>query len=313
MKILFLGTPQFSATILEKLYNIKKHEIVGVVTKLDKPTGRGQKMAVSPVKAFAESKKIPCFQFKSISKEGFDVLNELNADVVITASFGQILRQNIIDMTRFGVINVHASLLPKYRGSSPIQWAVIKGEKKTGVTIMQTDIGVDTGDMLLKAEVDIKPDETSGELMDRLAVVGADALIEALDKLEKGELKREKQDDALSSWFPMLKKEDGKIDFSKSAEEIKNLCRGLNPWPICFVMLNETDKLKVFKAEPYDMDIAPEAVNGQVLVADGKKGLIVKCGDGAVLLEKIQAPNSKAMNSNEYLRGKKIPLDKVFE
>ncbi len=313
MKVLFLGTPEFSATILEKLYNSKKHELVGVVTKLDKPTGRGHKVVSSPVKIFAEKNKIPCFQFKSISKEGFDVLNELGADVIVTASFGQILRQNIIDMTPFGVINVHGSLLPKYRGSSPIQWAVIKGEKKTGVTIMQTDIGVDTGDMLLKSEIEIDENETAGELMDRLAVVGADALLDALEKLEKGELKREKQDDANSSWFPMLKKEDGKINFSSSADEIKNLCRGLNPWPICYVMLNETDKLKVFSAKPYDMDIDPSVKNGQVLIADGKKGLVVKCEGGAVLLEKIQAPNSKAMNSNEYLRGKKIPLDKVFE
>lgn len=313
MKILFLGTPEFSATILEKLYSSKEHEIVGVVTKLDKKVGRGQKMSSSPVKAFAEKHNIPCFQFQSISKEGFDVLDPLGADVVITASFGQILRQNIIDMTPYGVINVHASLLPKYRGSSPIQWAVIKGEKKTGVTIMQTDIGVDTGDMLLKAEVDILPEETSGELMQRLALVGADALLETLRQIKNKTVKREKQDDSQSSWFPMLKKDDGKIDFNQSSTDIQNKCRGMNPWPVCFVMLNETDKLKVFSAKPYDMDIAPETKNGQVLIADGKKGLIVKCADGAVLLEKIQAPNGKAMNSNEYLRGKKIELDKVFE
>lgn len=313
MKVLFLGTSDFSLTVLENLYNSKKHEIVGVVTKHDKPTGRGHKLISPAVKVFAEEHNIPCFQFKSISSEGFDVLSKLNAEVMITAAFGQILKQNIIDMTKYGVVNVHASLLPKYRGSSPIQWAVIKGEKKTGVTIMQTDIGVDTGDILLKKEVDILPEETSGELMERLSFVGGEALIEALDKLEKGELQREKQDESKSSWYPMLKKEDGKIDFSKSAEEIKNQCRGLNPWPICYVMLNEVDKLKVYKAEPYEIETDPNTKNGQVLIADGKRGLVVKCEGGAVLLEKIQAPNSKAMNSNEYLRGKTIPLDKVFE
>ncbi len=297
--------------MLEKLF-ASRHEVVCVVCNQDKQTGRGQRVVFSSAKVFALQNNIPVLQYKSISKEGFDEVKSFEPDVLITAAFGQILRQNILDLARFGVINVHASILPKYRGSCPINWAIINGEKSTGVTIMKTDIGLDTGDIVFKQRTQILPNETAGELTLRLAEVGAEALLTALDKIEYGTAKYKKQDNEKSSYFPMLNKEMGKIDFDKTANQISCLCRGLNPWPVCFVLLND-EKLKVFSAKKYeiaklDTREFKEFKNGQVVLASSKTGLIVKCKGGFILLEKIQAPNGKAMMSKDFLNGRKVEV-----
>lgn len=307
MKIIFLGTPDFSAHVLKALID-SRHEVVGVVTQPDKPCGRGHKLMPSPVKVLAEANSIPVYQFNRISKECAP-LKDLNADIMVTAAYGQILRQNVLDLTPKGVINVHASLLPKYRGSSPIQWCIIKGETQTGVTIMKTDIGVDTGDMILSKSLTIGEAETAGELFDRLSVLGKDALLEALDLIEEGKETYTKQDESKMSHYPMLDKDSGKIDFNMTSRDIVNLCRGLNPWPVAFVSLNENDRLKVYKASKVAID--SNAKVGTVLASDSKNGLIVKCSDGAVSLDIIQTAGTKAMPAKDYLRGRKLQISNL--
>lgn len=307
MKIIFLGTPDFSAHVLKALID-SRHEVVGVVTQPDKPCGRGHKLMPSPVKVLAEANSIPVYQFNRISKECAP-LKDLHADIMVTAAYGQILRQNVLDLTPKGVINVHASLLPKYRGSSPIQWCIIKGETQTGVTIMKTDIGVDTGDMILSKFLTIGETETAGELFDRLSVLGKDALLEALDLIEEGKETYTKQDESKMSHYPMLDKDSGKIDFNMTSRDIVNLCRGLNPWPVAFVSLNENDRLKVYKASKVDVD--SNAKVGTVLASDSKNGLIVKCSDGAVSLDIIQTAGTKAMPAKDYLRGRKLQISNL--
>jgi len=318
MKIAFLGSPEFSQIILKKLHS-SKHQVVCIVTNLDKESGRGKKVIFSPVKQFGLDNNIPVLQYKSVSKEGEAEIKSFNPDVLITASFGQILRQNILNLAPLGVINVHTSLLPKYRGSAPINWAIIKGEKTTGVTIMKTNLGLDTGDIILSKKLDILPDETAGELTLRLASLGAEVLLEALDKLSDGSATFTPQKEEESSYYPMLSKEMGKLDFNLPASELQNLCNGLNPWPICYCMLNSLtgEKLKVYKLKPVlqlpaNIDLK-DYENGQVVVSNSKLGLMVKCASGLALLDVIQAPNSKAMSSKSYLNGKTIPVGTKFQ
>jgi methionyl-tRNA formyltransferase len=283
-----------------------RHEVVGVVTQPDKPSGRGHKLLPTPVKVLAEEYGIPVYQFKRISKE-CDVLKDLNADIMITAAYGQILRQNVLDLTPKGVINIHASLLPKYRGSSPIQWCIVKGETETGVTIMKTDIGVDTGDMIIARSISIGEQETAGELFDRLSVLGQEVLLEALDLIENGQETYTKQDESKMSHYPMLDKDSGHISFDSSAQDIVNLCRGFNPWPVAYVNLDEMNRLKVYKASIAQGDFAAYN-NGDIISCDSKNGLIVKCGDGAVSLDIIQSAGTKAMPAKDYLRGRKLAV-----
>ena len=319
MKIAFLGTPEFSKIVLDKL-NKSSHQVVCVVTNLDKESGRGHKIVYSPVKQYALDNNIPVLQYKSISKEGFDDIKAYNPDVLITASFGQILRQNILELAPYGVVNVHTSLLPQYRGSCPINWVVINGEKTTGVTIMQTNAGLDTGDIISQTTLDILPDETAGELTLRLANLGADLLLKTLEDIQNNNYTRTPQDEAKSSYYPMLNKQMAKIDFNKTAKEIQNLCNGLNPWPICYVVLDSktNQNLKVYKAKPFeakaDLPITLKVhQNGEVVFSSNKTGLVVKCSDGFVLLDIIQAPNSKQMPSKVYLNGKSIPVGTLFD
>lgn len=319
MKIAFLGTSEFSKIVLESLHN-SNHQVVCIVTNLDKESGRWQKVKYSAVKQFGLDNNIPVLQYKSISREGEEDIKKYKPDVLVTASFGQILKENILNLAPKGVINVHTSLLPQYRGSCPVNWTIIKGEKLTGVTIMQTNIGLDTGDIILQKTIEVLPDETAGELTLRLASLGSQALLQALELVEQNKQTYTVQDEKLSSYYPMLNKDMGKIDFGNSAKQIQNLCNGLNPWPLCFVYFNaeKTEKLKVFKAKPFDNTQANQVSlqdykNGQVVYANAKTGLVIKCEDGLVLLDIIQAPNSKAMSSKAYLNGKTIEVGKVFE
>lgn len=316
MKIAFLGSSEFSKIVLEALVNSSRHQVVCVVCNLDKPTGRGHKLESCIVKKFALEHNIPVLQFKSVSLEGEEQIKAFKPDALVTASFGQLLKQNILDLAPHGVINVHSSLLPKYRGSCPVNWAIMEGETQTGVTIMKTNIGLDTGDMILSKTLKIEPLETAGELTLRLAHLGADALLEALDLIETNNAKFVAQDESKSSYFPMLCKEMGKIDFNLTATKICCRVRGLNPWPLCYVALknsqNEIVTIKVISASEYKpKDANFDSSNfeiGQVVLSSAKAGLIVKCSDGFVSLDIIKAPNSKEMSAKAYLNGKQIAV-----
>lgn len=307
MKVVFLGSSEFSLTVLKSLLS-SHHTVAACVMGPDQKVGRGGKVEFSPVKKFCLAQGIPFFQYKSISKQGFDDISFLHPDVLVTASFGQILRQNILNLAPYGVINVHASLLPKYRGSCPANWVLINGEKQTGVTIMQTALSLDTGDMLMQRSFDIQNGETAGELLCRLATLGAEMLPQALDMLESGKAVFERQDESRASYYPMLKRETSEIDFSKSATDIENLCRGLNPWPVAWTCVCG-EVLKVYKAVPQDNVWGLDVNNmqcGMVARANGKSGLVVRCGDGLVLLDLVQFPNGKVLPSKAVLNGKKI-------
>lgn len=231
MKVAFFGTPEICIPTLRALL-ASHHKIVCIVTQPDKPKGRGGELSTSAVKKFAIENNIVCFQPEKISREIEKLFAKIEEpDVIVTCAFGQILRQNVMDYCKYGVINVHWSLLPKYRGASPINFAIIAGEKKTGITIMQTDIGIDTGDIITQTECEIGDTETAGELAGRLSMLGADALLDALDKIEQCKATRTPQDHTKATYFPMLKKSDGEIDWGKNAHDIVNFVRGMNPWP----------------------------------------------------------------------------------
>lgn len=301
MRVVFMGTPQFAVPSLEALLDAG-YDVVGAFTQPDRPVGRGHKLAACPVKEAALRRGVPVYQFERLrSEEGLACLRGLAPDLVVTAAFGQILSQALLDVPRLGTVNVHASLLPAYRGAAPINWCIINGETKTGVTTMLTDAGVDTGDMLLRRETDIGEMETAGELTERLAQMGAELLIETLAGYIAGEITPTKQDERLASRQPMLKKEMGRIDWTRSAAQIACQARGLNPWP-CACTGYAGGVLKVYLARPAQGEGEP----GTVLVASAKEGLIVACGEGALEILEMQAPGGKRMTARAYLAGKKI-------
>ena len=301
MKILFMGTPEFAQKSLEALIE-NNYNIVGVFTQPDKPKGRGMKLAPPPVKEIALKHNIPVFQPKSLKdQETFEIIKNLDPDVIAVAAYGKILPKNILDYPKYGCINVHASLLPKYRGASPIRWCIIRGEEKSGVTIMYMNEGLDTGDMILKEEVPIPEDMTAGELHDILAELGAKLLVKTLKDIKGGKITRTPQDDSKASYAPMLTKETGEINWQKSAREIKNLVRGLCPWPVAYTK-HEGRVIKVYSVKIVDMKGKP----GEVLVSNDRDGLIVACSDGALLLDEIQIEGKRRMKSTEFLRGHRI-------
>lgn len=308
-KVVFMGTPEFAVPSLEALVGAG-YDVVGVFTQPDRPAGRGKKLTACPVKAKALERGCEVFQFEKVkTPEGVAQLKALEPDVIVTAAFGQILTKEILDIPKHGVVNVHASLLPKHRGSAPINWCILQGEKVAGVTTMLTDAGIDTGDMLLKAETEIGELETAGELTMRLAQLGAQILPETLEKYLSGELQPVKQDEAASSYEPMLTKEMGLIDWTMSAEEICCCVRGLNPWPGTYTDY-AAGRLKVYLAKPVESNT--EAAPGTVIASGPKEGLIVACGEGCVELLEIQAPNAKRMTAKAYLMGKKIETGTRF-
>lgn len=302
MKIVFLGTPDFSLPSLKAIAG-SHHTVVGVVTQPDKERDRG-KITFSPVKECALKLGLNVLQFDKIRTQGVQILKNLAPDIMVTCAYGQIISQEILDIAHYGVVNVHGSLLPKYRGSSPIQWAVINGETKTGITIMQTAIGIDSGDIMLQKEVDILPQETAGELFDRLSFLGAETIIEALDLIENDIIKKTKQNEAKATHFPMLKKEDGKIDWSMRSDEIVCRVRGFNPWPSAYSFLN--GKLfKVWRAETaseQDIVSVMHAMQCGAGVID-KNRLFIKCGNGVVELLEVQLESKRRMTAREFLVG----------
>ena len=299
MRIVFLGTPDFAVPTLKALVE-SKHEVLAVVTQPDKKRDRNV-ISFSPVKEEALEHNLEVLQYEKIKVEGIEDLKRLNPDVMVTCAYGQIISQEILDIPKFGVINVHASLLPKYRGSSPIQWAIINGEKQTGITIMKTALGVDSGDIILQKKIDIKENETAGELFDRLSQIGPEALLEALDLVEQGKAVFTPQDESKATHVSMLKKEDGHIDWSKKAKEIKNQVYGMNPWPSAFSYFNK----KLFKI--WTCDIEPMKLdypNGYMFIKDKK--VFVKCSDGAIELKEVQIEGKKRMTSQAFILGNEI-------
>ncbi len=307
MRIVFMGTPDFAVPSLKALCDAG-YDVVGVFTQPDRPKGRGNKVVFSPVKTVAVEKGIPVFQPQRIRKDGVEDLKALQPDLCVTAAFGQILSQEILDIPTMGTINVHASLLPRHRGSAPINWAILQGDSVVGVTTMMTDKGIDTGDMLLKAETPAIPGETAGELTVRMADLGAQLLIETLKKLEAGDLVRIPQDHEHMTYDPMLTKEMGIIDWSHAAQDIVNCIHGLNPWPGCSTAI-EGGRLKLLRAEVAEGKGQP----GEILTADPKQGLVIAAGEGAVGIIQLQAPGGKPMNSKDYLRGHPMAVGTVLK
>ena len=318
MKIVFMGTPDFAATSLEALINAN-YNIEAVVTNPDKPKGRGMKMLYTPVKEVAISKNIPIFQPEKV-RNNADFINkmkELNPDVICVVAYGKILPKEILDIPKYGCINVHASLLPKYRGAAPIQWAVLNGDKETGVTTMYMDVGMDTGDMILTEKVQINENETTGELWDRLSKIGGKLLVETLKQIGNGTAPRIPQGNDFTM-APILDKEMSKIDWeNKTAEEIKNLVRGLNPIMGAYTLLNGK-KIKFWKVEVannigYDENNIKIFKNGTVIISDPRDGVFIKTKKGILRVLEIQGENAKKMPIQDFLRGNRIEEYQIFE
>jgi len=298
-----MGTPDFAETALEAILK-SGHEVVLVVTQPDKPKGRSDKLQISEVKACAIKHNIEVFQpIKIREAENVEYLKRIDADIYVVAAFGQIVSQEILDIPRYGCINIHASLLPKYRGAAPIQQSILDGEKITGVTIQQMNIGVDTGDILLQKEYEISKEETGGSLFDKLAVLGAEAVVEALDLIENGEITPTPQDESKASRCTKLKKEMGCVDWSEDATKIERYVRGLNPWPGSYTYLNGK-QLKIWKAQ------AVEGKNdefGRVCAVD-KNSITVSCGNGALKLLEVQLEGKKRMEVSVFLLGNRMSV-----
>ena len=317
MKIIFMGTPDFARESLKALYEAR-YEIVGVVTNQDKPKGRGMKLIPSEVKQYAVEKRLEIYQPEKIKNnvEFIEKIKKLEPDVICVVAFGKILPREILEIPRLGCINVHASLLPKYRGAAPIQWAVLNGDKTTGVTTMYMDEGMDTGDMILKQEIPIGEDETTGDIWEKLAKIGGSLLVETLKEIENGTAPREKQTGE-ASMAPMISKDMAKINWSRqSAQDIKNLVRGLNPIMGAYSIL-EGKKIKFWKVDvATDEEITLENMdflqNGTVLVSDPKDGMFIKTKNGILKVIEIQGENAKRMSIQDYLRGNKIKELDIF-
>jgi methionyl-tRNA formyltransferase len=301
IRTVFMGTPDFALETLQGLIDAGL-DLVGIYTQPDRPKGRGKKLAAPPVKELALEHNIPVFQPQKLrATEAVAELQELAPDLIVVVAYGQILPQSVLDIPRLGCINVHASLLPKYRGAAPINKAVVDGETETGVTTMQMDIGLDTGDMLIKKSIAIGPNETAGELHDRLALVGREAMDETIVQLLDGSLVAEKQDDTLTCYASMMKKEDGFIDWSRTATEVHNQVRGLAPWPGAYTSLHG-EVLKLAETVLSE----GEGALGEVLSADADV-VVVACGEGAVLIGALQLPGKKRLPAADFLRGQPLP------
>lgn len=301
MRVVFMGTPDFAVGTLEALIKAG-HEVIGVVTQPDKPKGRGKTLMPTPVKEVALKHQIPVYQPKKVRETEFtETLGKLAPDVIVVAAFGQIITKEILDIPRFGCINVHASLLPAYRGAAPIQWAVINGEKESGVTIMQMDEGLDTGDMIDKVVVPLAEDETGGSLFDKLSQAGAELCVKVLKDLEEGNAVREKQpEESTTPYASMISKKMGEVDWSRSARSIEQLIRGLDPWPSAYTKL-QGKTLKLWKAKVQKENM-PEGTPGEVVKVE-KDAFYIQTGEGILKMEEVQLEGKKRMDTAAFLRG----------
>lgn len=312
MKIVFMGTPDFAVGTLEALIDAG-HEVVLAVTQPDKPKGRGKEMQFTPVKECALKHDIPVFQPRKVREEAcIEELRKYNADIMVVVAFGQILPKEILEMTPYGCINVHASLLPKYRGSAPIQWAIIDGEEVTGVTTMQMNEGLDTGDMLLKIEIPIEPKETGGSLFDKLAVAGAKLCVETLEALQNKTVTPIPQGETTTAYAKMLDKQLGNIDWNQSAIEIERLIRGLTPWPSAYTNWNEK-VMKIWDAEVWDIDLEMEDAKPGTIVKVEKDAFYVQTGDGLLKVCELQIPGKKRMDAGAFLRGYQVKAGETLK
>lgn len=327
LKIVFMGTPDFAVESLKKVYEAG-YKIEAVVTNPDRPKGRGMKLIPSPVKVFAEEHELNVLQPQKVRNnlEFIEEIKKIKPDVICVVAYGKILPKELLEIPKLGCINVHGSLLPKYRGAAPIQWAVLNGDKETGITTMYMDVGMDTGDMILKEKVTIGEEETTGELWDRLSEIGGNLLVKTLKLIEEGKAPREKQGEEYTI-APMLDKEMAKIDWkNKNAVEIKNLVRGLNPIMGAYSYLNGKKvkfwKVKVLSNDELEKDYPeikeyeyrlPGLESGTVLLSDSKKGLYIKAKNGIIKVLEIQGENARKMSIQEFLRGNSIVAGTIFE
>jgi methionyl-tRNA formyltransferase len=305
MRVVFMGSPDFAVPPLRAL--IEEHEVALVVTQPDKPAGRGKHLLPPAVKEVALTEGLPIFQPISVRKpDAIETLRQTGAELAVVVAYGKILPRAVLEAFPRGCINVHASLLPKYRGAAPIQRAIMCGETETGVTIMQLDEGMDTGPVLCKSSLVIEPDDTAGTLFDRLAPLGAELLLEAIDGLARGALTPEPQDPALATHAPMLDKDDGAVDWTRSAAEVSCHIRGVDPWPGAFTVLGQT-RLKLFLPRVVESDAPAEAGEaGQILGVD-ERGLLVACGQGVLAISAVQASGGRRMEARAFASGHKIP------
>ncbi|WP_073026245.1 methionyl-tRNA formyltransferase [Lutispora thermophila] len=309
MRIVFMGTPDFAVPCLRALQN-NGHEVCGVVVQPDRPKGRGNKLVYPPVKTAALEMGLQVYQPEKIKTPDFvETLRELKPDAIVVVAFGQILSKEILDIPSLGCINVHASLLPKLRGAAPINWSIINGDKVTGVTTMYMDVGLDTGDMILKREIGIDDDMNAQELHDKLSIMGAEVLIETLENISNGNIIRVKQNNDEATYAPMLKKDTGKIDWSWSSKRIKNLIRGTYPWPGAFSYYNGK-MFKIFKADIIDEE--NENKEYGIITEVNKDNIVISCGKGFLCIREIQFENQKRMDVGAYLRGHSIEKNTIL-
>lgn len=304
MKIVFMGTPDFAVGSLQALCESGKHEILAVVTQPDRPKGRGNKLLQTPVKEYALAHGLTVYQPQKVKTPEFvELLHELQPELIVVAAFGQFLSKEILELPKYGCINVHASLLPKYRGAAPIQYAIIKGEKESGVTIMQMDIGMDTGAMLDKVVVPIAENTTMGELHDALREQGAALLLEVIDKIAAGTAVAEPQDDAQATYATLLDRSMEHIDWSKTAQEVHNLIRGFNPAPSTFTKLPNGKSLKIWGSKMTDKSSAAAA---GTVIETGKHSFFVACGEGVLEITEVQPESKKRMPAQVFLNGRGV-------
>lgn len=304
MRIVFMGTPDFAVGSLQALCESGKHEILAVVTQPDRPKGRGNKLLQTPVKEYALAQGLTVYQPQKVKTPEFvELLHELQPELIVVAAFGQFLSKEILELPKYGCINVHASLLPKYRGAAPIQYAIIKGEKESGVTIMQMDIGMDTGAMLDKVVVPIAENTTMGELHDALREQGAALLLEVIDKIAAGTAVAEPQDDAQATYATLLDRSMEHIDWSKTAQEVHNLIRGFNPAPSTFTKLPNGKSLKIWGSKMTDKNSAAAA---GTVIATGKHSFFVACGEGVLEITEVQPESKKRMPAQVFLNGRGV-------
>ncbi len=314
MRIVYMGTPEIAATVLTEIITSGKHQVLAVVTQTDKPKGRGMEMVYSDVKKEALKYGIPVLQPEKASDPAFiQKIRDLQPDIIVVTAYGKILKPALLEIPKYGCINVHASLLPKYRGASPIQWAVINGEKESGVTIMYMAEGLDTGDMILQKELILDEKETAGSLHDRLAAIGGPAVLEAMDMIEAGIAPRIPQEEALANYVTTIDKSFGKIKFSDDAVLYERLIRGLNPWPGTFTYV-DGKMLKIWDAEVIsDYKVSKDLANIPGLIAEvNKDNFVVLCGKGALRVKKVQLEGKKQMDAADFLRGFKMETGKVL-
>ncbi len=317
MKVIFLGTPDFAVASLQALIN-SNPEVVAVVTQPQKPTARGRKVKPTPVEQFAIKHNMPVYKFKNISKEGVSVLNEIEADVLAMCAYGQILSSQVLTLKKYGVINVHGSVLPKYRGASPIQWTIISGEKTAGISILKSDVGIDDGAVLSTLETDVLENETAVELFERLSHLGANLLVETLNQIENGTAVYTPQNHDLATHCKKLTKDMSKIDLTQNAQDVVNLINGINQWPVAS-FTTPNGNLKVYKATIANRNrlnslgiISVDNYKiGEIVVASPRHGLIIRGQDDFINLETVQAENAKIMPAKSYLNGNSLPVGEV--